>query len=101
MNIIRNFPFASTLALFGFLVGLLFLSTLDFSISINYEFSEILREPVNLFINYFRESFMILVKGAGLGVAIGIVLGFAGFIMDFLRKKPDRRISELDMESNK
>jgi len=24
-----------------------------------------------------------------LGVAIGVVLGFAGFIIDFLRKKPD------------
>ena len=89
MGVITKFPFASILGLFGFLVGLLFLSTLHFSISIDYDFSEILREPVNLFINYFKESFMILVKGVGLGIAIGIVLGFAGFIIDILRKKPD------------
>jgi len=91
-NIIKNFPFTSLLALFGFFVGLLFLSTLDFSI--NYNFSEILRDPVNLFVAYFKESFMILIKGLGLGITIGIVLGFAGFIIDFLRKKPDSKISE-------
>jgi len=86
-NIIKNFPFTSLLALFGFLVGLLFLSTLDFSI--NYDFSEILIDPINLFIGYFKESFAILIKGLMLGVTIGVVLGFAGFIIDFLRKKPD------------
>jgi len=87
VNIIKNFPFTSLLALFGFFVGLLFLSTLDFSI--NYNFSEILRDPVNLFIKYFKESFAVLFKGLLLGITIGIVLGFAGFIIDFLRKKPD------------
>jgi len=55
----------------------------------NYNFSEIVRDPVNLFVNYFKESFAVLIKGVMLGVAIGVVLGFAGFIIDFLRKKPD------------
>lgn len=91
-NIIKNFPFTSLLALFGFFIGLLFLSTLDFSI--NYNFSEILRDPVNLFVNYFKESFVVLIKGLMLGITIGVVLGFAGFIIDFLRKKSDSRISE-------
>ena len=92
VNIIKNFPFTSILALFGFCVGLLFLSTLDFSI--NYNFSKILKDPVNLFIGYFKESFMILIQGVGLGVMVGLVLGFAGFIIDFLRKKPDSGVSE-------
>jgi hypothetical protein len=87
VNIIKNFPFTSLLALFGFLVGLLFLSTLDFSL--NYTFSEVLRDPVNLLVKYFKESFSVLIKGLLLGLAIGVVLGFAGFIIDFLRKKPD------------
>lgn len=87
VNIIKNFPFTSLLALFGFFVGLLFLSALDFSI--NYDFSEILKDPINLFVNYFKESFAILIKGLMLGITIGVVLGFAGFIIDFLRKKPD------------
>jgi len=87
VNIIKKFPFTSLLALFGFFVGLLFLSTLDFSI--NHNFSEILKDPVNLFISYFKESFAVLIKGVMLGIAIGVVLGFAGFIIDFLRKKPD------------
>jgi len=91
-NIIKNFPFTSLLALFGFFVGLFFLSTLDFSI--NYNFSEIFRDPVNLFVNYFKESFAILIKGLMLGITIGVVLGFAGFIIDFLRKKPDLKVSE-------
>ena len=92
VNIIKKFPFTSLLALFGFFVGLLSLSTLDFSI--NYNFSEILKNPVNLFINYFKESFSILIKGVGLGIVVGVVLGFTGFIIDFLRKKPDSGISE-------
>jgi len=92
VNIIKNFPFTSILALFGFCVGLLFLSTLDFSIK--YNFSEILKDPINLFANYFKESFMILIKGTGLGIAVGIVLGFAGFIIDFSRKKFDSGISK-------
>jgi len=91
-NIIKNFPFTSILGLFGFFVGLLFLSTLDFSI--NYDFSEIFRDPINLFISYFKESFEILIKGIGLGIAVGIALGFAGFIIDFLRKKSGSGISE-------
>ena len=91
-NIIKNFPFTSLLALFGFFVGLFFLSTLDFSM--NYNFSEIVRDPVNLFVNYFKESFAILIKGVMLGITIGVVLGFAGFIIDFLRKKPDLKVSE-------
>ena len=91
VNIIKKFPFTSLLALFGFLVGLLFLSALDFSI--NYDFSEILRNPVNSFISYFKESFGMVIKGAGLGITVGIALGFAGFIIDFLRKKPDSGIS--------
>jgi len=86
-NIIKKFPFTSLLALFGFFVGLLFLSTLDFSI--NYTFSEVLRDPINLLITYFKESLAVLFKGLLLGIAIGVVLGFAGFIIDFLRKKPD------------
>ncbi len=83
VNIIKNFPFTSLLALFGFFVGLLSLSTLDFSI--NYNSSEIFRDPVNLFIGYFKESSIVLIKGVGLGIAVGVVLGFAGFIIDFLR----------------
>ena len=91
VNIIKNFPFTSLLALFGFFVGLLFLSTLDFSL--NYNFSEVLKDPINLFISYFKESFAVLFKGLLLGIAIGVVLGFAGFIIDFLRKKPDSGVS--------
>jgi hypothetical protein len=94
VNIIRRFPFTSLLGLFGFFVGLLFLSTLDFSISINYNFSEFLRNPVNLFLNYFKESFRMIIKAAGLGIAVGIALGFAGFIIDFIRKRPEPGISE-------
>ena len=84
MNIIKEFTFTSLLGLFGFFVGLLFLSTLDFSISTNYGL-----DPVNSFTSYFKESFGMIIKGAGLGIAVGITLGFAGLIIDFLRQKPD------------
>ncbi len=90
-GIIRKFPFASLLALFGFLVGLLFLSTLDFSL--NYTFSEFLKDPVGLFFNYFKESFAVVIKGLLLGIAVGVVLGFAGFIIDLLRRRSDSGIS--------
>jgi len=42
----------------------------------------------NIIKNFPFTSLLILIKGLGLGITIGIVLGFAGFIIDFLRKKP-------------
>ncbi len=87
-NIIKNFPFTSLLGIFGFFVGLFLLSILDFSISTNYGL-----DPVDSFITYFKGSLDILFKGVGLGVAVGLALGFAGFIIDISRKKPDPNIS--------
>jgi len=46
-----------------------------------------LKDPGNLFINYFKESFVVLIKGLMLGITIGAVLGLAGFIIDFLRRE--------------
>ena len=42
-----------------------------------------------------------ILKAAGLGIAVGISLGFAGFIIDFIRKKPEPLISEADIRENK
>jgi len=88
-NIIKNFPFTSILGIFGFFLGLLFLFILDFSISTNYGL-----DPVDSFITYFKESFDILLKGVGLGIAVGVALGFAGFIIDIFRKKPELESSK-------
>ena len=94
VNIIRRYPFTSLLGLFGFFVGLFLLSLLDFSASINYNSSEFLQNPAKIFFNYIKDSLMILLKGAGLGLAVGIFLGFAGFIIDISRKKPESGIAE-------
>jgi len=80
--------------LFGFFVGLFLLSLLDFSVSINYNSTEFLQNPANVFFNYIKNSLMVLIKGACLGLAVGISLGFAGFIIDLSRKKPEPEISE-------
>ena len=62
---------------------------MDFSVSTNYG-----SDPVNSFFTYFKESFGILIKGVGLGIAVGASLGFAGLIIDFLRKQREPEISE-------
>jgi len=89
VNIIRKYPFTSLLGLFGFFVGLFLLSLLDFSVSINYNSSEFLENPAKIFFNYIKNSLIILLKGVGLGLVVGISLGFAGFIIDLSRKKPE------------
>ena len=88
-NIVKNFPFTSLLGLFGLVVGLFFPFVLDFSLSIDYNSVEFLRNPINSFMNYFKDSFGILIKGTGLGIAVGAILGLAGFIIDISRKAPD------------
>lgn len=88
-SIFKNFPFTSILGIFGFLVGLFLLIFLDFSVSANYG-----KDPIGAFSLYFKESFRVLLKGAGLGLVVGVALGFAGLIIDTLKKKQEGGVSE-------
>ncbi len=79
----KNYPYTFLLAILGFLIGILFLITLDFSIK--YNGSEILKNP-GVIANYIKESAGILINSIMLGVSGGIILGVVGFFIDIFRK---------------
>ena len=90
MRFFRSFPFATTFVVAGFFVGFSILFSTDFFVS--YDISKISQNPAGSLINYFRdyssELWGIVAKGFALGVVLGSILGFGGFIIDFLRREP-------------
>jgi len=84
----KNYPYTSLLALLGFLIGILFLITLDFSIK--YDGSEILKNP-SVIAGYIKDSLGILINSIMLGVSAGIILGVVGFFIDFLKRNKSSR----------
>ncbi|MDP3986977.1 MAG: hypothetical protein Q8P81_02010 [Nanoarchaeota archaeon] len=90
MGVFRSYPFATTLAVAGFLVGFsVFFST---SFFVSYDPLEISQQPIKSFIDYIKsyssQLWSVLVKGMILGFILGIVLGLGGFMVDFLMKGP-------------
>ncbi|MBU1252427.1 MAG: hypothetical protein KJ905_01310 [Nanoarchaeota archaeon] len=88
-RLIREFPFATVLALAGFFLGVSLLFSADFFTS--YDMSSIAENPISSVMNYIKDSSIqagkVLLKGVGLGLAMGTFFGLAGFIIDFLRRK--------------
>lgn len=90
-RLIKEFPFATTFALAGFFVGISILFSLDFFTA--YDLNLISQNPVDSLINYLKDSFSqagkALLKGLLLGLLLGTIFGVGGFIIDFLKKRPD------------
>ncbi|MBU2615910.1 MAG: hypothetical protein KKC19_02290 [Nanoarchaeota archaeon] len=88
MRFFREFPFATTFVVAGFLIGFFVFFSTDFFVS--YDISKISQDPAGSLLNYFWEYssglWEVVIKCFSLGVVLGFILGFGGFIIDFLRR---------------
>ena len=88
MGVFRDFPFATTFVVAGFLLGFSVLFSTDFFVS--YDISMISQDPAGSLFNYIgeysSELWSVVVEGLALGVVLGFILGFGGFVIDFMRR---------------
>jgi len=87
MSLIKEFPFTFLLALVGFLIGSLFLSSSNL---LNYNFSLIsLEQPLDIFADYFGSTLRYYIYSILCGLSGGLILGFVGFVIDFIKRRSD------------
>lgn len=83
-GIIEEFPFTSLLSIVGLLVGTIIGS--DKNIFKNYNFTGIGVNPADFFTEYFSNLLAFVAEGILFGLAVGLLFGFIGLIVDFSRR---------------
>jgi len=85
----KEFPFATLLAILGFSIGVALLFSADFFTSSGLD--NVAKDPLKAIAGYIKDSgtqaAKALLRGVGVGLAVGIFFGFAGFLIDVLRKR--------------
>ena len=84
MSLIQEFPFTFLLALLGFLVGPIFIS----SSNPNYDFSSVvIEQPAGVFLEYIVRIFGLYAESILYGLVAGAVFGLIGLLVDFKRRE--------------